>query len=78
MTYAVCYVTIAEMTQENSPVRKLVAKPVIAARYGCTVRTIDNWIALRQIPFLKIGKKMVRFDPDECDRFLQKFKVNAD
>jgi excisionase family DNA binding protein len=66
------------MTPENSPERKLVTKPVIAARYNCTVRTIDNWIAERRIPFLKIGRKMVRFDPDECDRFLQKFKVDAD
>jgi excisionase family DNA binding protein len=66
------------MTPENSPERKLVTKPELAARYCVVPRTIDNWIAERRIPFLKIGKKMVRFDPDECDRFLQKFKVNAD
>jgi predicted DNA-binding transcriptional regulator AlpA len=65
------------MTQTNSPERKLVTKPELAARYGVVVRTIDNWIALRQVPFLKIGKKMVRFDVAECDAALQRFKINA-
>jgi len=64
-------------TQIDSPVRKLVGKPELAQRYGVVVRTIDNWIALRQIPFLKIGKKMVRFDVAECDAALQRFKINV-
>jgi len=38
------------MTPENSPERKLVTKPELAARYCVVPRTIDNWIAERRIP----------------------------
>ena len=64
--------------QELKTDRKLVTKPELAARYGVVVRTVDNWIAERRVPFLKIGRKMVRFDPVECDAALQRFKINAE
>jgi hypothetical protein len=59
------------------PGRKLLTKKELAIRYAVVPRTIDNWIAQRQIPFLKLGRKLIRFDPEECDRALQRFKVEA-
>jgi excisionase family DNA binding protein len=57
--------------------RKLLTKKELAVRYGVVPRTIDYWIARRQIPYLKLGRKLVRFDPEECDKALQRFKVSV-
>ena len=54
---------------------RLLTKPQMAERYQVHVRTIDNWIALGQIPYLKVGRKLIRFDPQECDKSLQRFRV---
>ena len=64
-------------TQAFSPERKLLTKPEIARRYGVVSRTIDNWMSLGRVPYLAIGKKCVRFNPADCDRALEKFKIKA-
>jgi len=66
------------MEEANTSNRRLLTKPELATRYGIVTRTVDNWIHKRRIPFLKIGRKLVRFDAAECDRALEKFKVNAE
>ena len=55
--------------------QKLVKKPVIARRYDVNERTIHEWMKNGTIPFLKIGY-MVRFNPDDCDRALARFRTN--
>jgi phage terminase Nu1 subunit (DNA packaging protein) len=57
--------------------KKLAAKPQMATRYDVSKRTIDNWMRIG-LPYIKIGKKFVRFDPDECDRWIGKFKVGVE
>jgi excisionase family DNA binding protein len=54
--------------------QKLVNKRVIAHRYGVSERTIQEWIGKEMIPYYKPGY-MVRFDPEECDTALNRFKV---
>jgi excisionase family DNA binding protein len=59
--------------------RKLLTKPQLAERYGVVTRTIDNMMARKELPYLKLGKKLVRFDPAETDEFIERrFKVKAD
>jgi hypothetical protein len=60
---------------EDELTRKLFTKSQIAPRYGVVQRTVDYWMKDGVIPYLKIGKKLVRFDPVECDRALERFKV---
>src|SRR5262245_56053594 len=57
---------------------KLVTKPALAQRYTVSPRTIDNWMKNRVLPFIKIGKKFIRFDPDKCDAALARFTVNPE
>lgn len=52
---------------------KLVNKRDIAHRYSVNERTIQDWMVTKAFPFHKIGY-MVRFDPVECDRALERFK----
>jgi len=54
--------------------QKLVNKREIAHRYGVSERTIQEWMEKAMIPFYKLGY-MVRFEPEECDRALNRFKV---
>ena len=54
--------------------QKLVNKPTIALRYGVSERTIQEWMEKGMIPYYKLGY-MVRFDPDECDSALGRFKA---
>jgi predicted DNA-binding transcriptional regulator AlpA len=55
---------------------KLFTKPRIGRRYEVSQRTIDNWMK-HGFPHVKIGRKFVRFDPDECDAYIARFKVKA-
>jgi hypothetical protein len=57
--------------------RKLLTKVELAPRYKVVPRTVDSWMKRGIIPYLKIGPKIVRFDADECDKALEKFKVKA-
>jgi hypothetical protein len=62
----------------NANERKLWTKPRIGRRYEVSPRTIDNWMKNGVIPFIKIGRKFVRFDPDECDRAIARFKIESE
>jgi predicted site-specific integrase-resolvase len=58
--------------------RKLLTKPSLGRRYEVSIRTVDNWMKNGIIPFVKIGRKFVRFDPDECDLAIARFKVKSE
>jgi hypothetical protein len=70
-------------TQSNASVsareepQKFLKKPSIAKRYDVCVRTIELWMTERRIPFVRIGKRGVRFDPVKCDAALARFEVRA-
>lgn len=44
----------------------------MAIRYQVAVRTIDYWVEDKLLPTYKKGR-VVRFDPNECDRAMQVF-----
>lgn len=52
----------------------LITKKVLAARYSCTTRTINNLMRKGVVPYVKIGA-LVRFSPEDCDRALAAFRV---
>ena len=56
--------------------QKLVNKRKIAHRYDVSERTIQDWMDRRILPYHKIGY-MVRFDPEECDEALERYKRGA-
>jgi hypothetical protein len=50
--------------------------PGLAARYEVSPRCIQNWVAQKILPVLKIGRA-VRFNIAACDRALAKFERKA-
>jgi hypothetical protein len=46
------------------PAKPLVKKKVLAATLGVSVRTVDNWVAQRLIPYLAPSPRLHLFDPE--------------
>ena len=64
-----------KITQMEAPADfTLLTAPQIAKACNVSRRTVDNWVARKQVPYLKIGAS-VRFKPSEVMAALEKFKV---
>jgi excisionase family DNA binding protein len=50
------------MNEIQSPSEGFLDKNGLADRLKCTTRTIDNLMVEGRIPYIKLGKKLVRFD----------------
>lgn len=50
-----------DTTSPSTP--PLVKKKVLAATLGVSVRTVDNWVAQRLIPYLATSPRLHLFDP---------------
>ena len=49
----------------------LIKKEQLARRVGVTTRTLESWMRLGYVPFIKIGRS-VRFDPEDVMRALKR------
>jgi excisionase family DNA binding protein len=56
-------------------IESLPDKQAVAKRYGVSTRTVDRWIAERRIPFLKLGKRCLRFRWEAVEKALSRFGV---
>jgi hypothetical protein len=73
-----------ENDQTNGTLRPIAAPefpvftntPGLAARYEVSPRCVQNWVARKILPVLKIGRA-VRFNIAACDRALAKFERKA-
>jgi len=53
-------------------------KSQVARRLNVSLRTIDNLMRQRRLPFIKLTSKIVRFPKAEVDAFLARnFRVNG-
>jgi len=53
-------------------------KSQVARRLNVSLRTIDNLMRQRRLPFIKLTSKVVRFPRAEVDAYLaQNFRFNA-
>jgi excisionase family DNA binding protein len=55
--------------------RKLVDIEKLSEETGFSVRTLRTFIAGKKIPFLKIGHRTMRFDPDKVEKALERFEI---
>ena len=49
----------------------LLTREDISGMLKVPIRTIDYWVQTDQIPFNRLGKRLVRFDGDKIDAWLQ-------
>ena len=57
------------------PEPELVDKFGVARTFGVSPRTIENWVAQRKIPFLRIGRRTMRFRIADVRRALDRKTV---
>ena len=50
------------MNELNVPDEGFLTKDQLADRLKCTTRTIENLMFERKLPYIKLGRKLVRFD----------------
>jgi excisionase family DNA binding protein len=64
-------------TSGNAPVlgRCLVTKQELALALGVSPRTIDNWMAQRRIPFIRISARLIRFDLNRVKAALARYEI---
>jgi excisionase family DNA binding protein len=62
---------------EDAPIRGrwLVSRQEMAHVAGVSLRTIDNWIALRRIPFIRLSARLIRFNPDRVMAALARYEI---
>jgi predicted site-specific integrase-resolvase len=52
-------------------------KKDVAAAYGVTERTVDNWMKEGWLPYLKIGSKICRYNLEAIERaMVERFTRN--
>lgn len=56
---------------------RLLNKKEVAQAFGVTVKAVDKWVCSRQIPFIKLSGKCVRFRPATIRSYLDKRTVKA-
>ena len=54
---------------------KLVNIAGLSEHKGIPVRTLRTLVATRKIPYLKLGHRLLFFDPQKVDEALQRFEV---
>ena len=62
------------MDSERLGIRQLLDNEEAARVLGCTPGTLRVWVSRRRIPFVRIGR-LVRFDPDALENFIQENSV---
>jgi hypothetical protein len=59
----------------QSNTRKLVNIIGLSQHKGIPVRTLRTLVTTRKIPYLKLGHRLLFFDPQKVDKALQRFEV---
>ena len=55
--------------------RQLVSKKELAIAIGVSARTIDNWIAQKRIPFLRLSARLIRFNLERVMAALARYEI---
>ncbi len=64
--------------KDIDPAQDYETKSQVAQRLAVSRRTIDNLMASRRLPFLRLSPKIVRFRRQDVDAYLARnFRVNA-
>ena len=57
--------------------KRFVGPDELAEYLGLSINTIYSWIWLKKIPYIKMGKKLVKFDLQEIEVWIKEKKIAA-
>lgn len=55
--------------------RRLLSKQELSLALGVSGRTIDNWVAQRRIPRLRLSPRMTRFNLSKVETALERYEI---
>ena len=55
--------------------RRLLTKRELAAALNVSERTIDNWVAQKRIPYLRLSARLLRFSLPKVEAALARYEV---
>jgi excisionase family DNA binding protein len=55
--------------------RHLHSKQEVALAVGVSLRTVDNWMAQKRIPFIRLSARLIRFDLERVKTALQRYEI---
>src|SRR6266568_3239814 len=55
--------------------RHLLSKPELALALGVCPRTIDNWMAQRRIPFIRLSARLIKFNLERVKAALARYEI---
>jgi excisionase family DNA binding protein len=55
--------------------RRLLTKRELAAALNLSERTVDNWVAQKRIPYLRLSARLLRFSLPEVEAALARYEV---
>jgi hypothetical protein len=59
---------------ESTP-KRLLSKKELASALGVSPRSIDNWIAQRRIPFLRLSARLIKYNLARVELSLARYEV---
>jgi excisionase family DNA binding protein len=55
--------------------RHLHSKQEVALAVGVSPRTVDNWMAQKRIPFIRLSARLIRFDLERVKTALARYEI---
>jgi excisionase family DNA binding protein len=55
--------------------KRLLSKRELAAALNVSERTIDNWVAQKRIPYLRLSARLLRFNLAKVEAALARYEV---
>jgi excisionase family DNA binding protein len=59
----------------QSAPKRLLSKRELAAALNVSERTIDNWVAQKRIPRLRLSSRLIRYDLHKVEAALARYEV---
>jgi predicted site-specific integrase-resolvase len=56
---------------------KLMMKKDVAELFGVSIKAVDKWVSESKIPYIRLSRKCIRFDPFVIEQFLKMRTVNT-
>jgi excisionase family DNA binding protein len=60
---------------EQSLGRHFLSKQELAFAVGVSVRSVDNWIAQKRIPYIRLSARLIRFDLNRVKAALARYEI---
>ncbi len=62
---------------ETKAMKELLDYEGAERRLGVKRATLYAWVSTRRLPFVKFGRRCVRFDPDVLDAWVESHRVDS-